>query len=42
VDRSRQPCPCCGGRMVIIEVFAKGCEPRCGPTPPAVIWADTS
>jgi len=42
VDRSRQPCPCCGGRMVIIEVFAKGYEPRCRPTPPAVIWADTS
>ena len=21
------PCPCCGARMIIIEVFARGCEP---------------
>jgi hypothetical protein len=26
-----QPCPCCGGRMIIIEVFAPGCSPRTGP-----------
>jgi integrase/recombinase XerD len=25
------PCPRCGARMIIIEVFAPGCEPR--PTP---------
>jgi hypothetical protein len=22
------PCPCCGGRMVIIEKFQRGCSPR--------------
>ncbi|MEO0809264.1 MAG: IS91 family transposase [Pseudomonadota bacterium] len=22
------PCPCCGGRMRVIEVFAAGCQPR--------------
>ncbi|HEY3641731.1 MAG TPA: IS91 family transposase [Xanthobacteraceae bacterium] len=26
----RPPCPCCGGRMMIIEVFGRGGEPR-GP-----------
>ena len=23
-----KPCPCCGGRMVIIETFARGCQPK--------------
>ena len=23
-----RPCPCCGGRMIIIETFARGCEPK--------------
>jgi hypothetical protein len=27
------PCPRCGGRMLVIEVFARGGEPRYGPTP---------
>jgi hypothetical protein len=27
-----QPCPCCGGRMIIIETFARGCEPKHQPT----------
>jgi hypothetical protein len=22
------PCPRCGGRMILIEVFTRGCEPR--------------
>ena len=35
-----KPCPCCGGRMIIIEVFAQGCEPKHRPTP--VIRIDTS
>jgi hypothetical protein len=26
----RPPCPCCGGRMVIIEIFERGAQPR-GP-----------
>jgi hypothetical protein len=29
-----RPCPCCGGRMIIIETFARGCEPSHRPTPP--------
>jgi hypothetical protein len=29
-----QPCPCCGGTMRIIEVFAKGCEPKNRPRAP--------
>jgi hypothetical protein len=37
------PCPCCGGRMFIIETFARGCEPKHRPTPvPAAIGIDTS
>ena len=35
-----KPCPCCGGRMFIIEFFAAGCEPKHRPTP--VIRIDTS
>jgi hypothetical protein len=30
----RPPCPCCGGRMIIVEVFARGAAPR-GPPPGA-------
>ena len=26
------PCPRCGGRMLVIEIFARGCEPRYRPT----------
>ena len=26
------PCPCCGGRMIIIETFERGGEPRAPPT----------
>jgi hypothetical protein len=37
------PCPCCGGRMIIIETFARGCSPRYQPTAPsAAIRIDTS
>jgi len=25
------PCPCCGGRMIIIESFERGCSPRFHP-----------
>ena len=28
----RPPCPCCGGRMIIVEIFARGATPR-GPPP---------
>ena len=38
-----RPCPCCGGRMIIIETFARGCQPKHQPTPaPAAIRIDTS
>src|SRR5947209_18383793 len=37
------PCPCCGGRMIIIETFARGCQPRCYSTPASQeIRIDTS
>jgi len=36
-------CPCCGGRMIIIERFARGCEPRHRPSTTArAIRLDTS
>jgi Putative transposase/Transposase zinc-binding domain len=38
-----RPCPDCGGRMFIIETFARGCQPKHPPTPvPAAIRIDTS
>ena len=42
VDPSKPPCPCCGGRMIIIEVFARGATPRHQPTAPNRIRIDTS
>jgi len=32
VEDRNSPCPCCGGRMIIIEVFAPGTTPRHRPT----------
>jgi hypothetical protein len=32
-DSARNACPCCGGRMIIIETLATGCQPRQWPTP---------
>jgi hypothetical protein len=29
---SSYPCPCCGGRMIVIETFERGCPPRHRPT----------
>jgi len=34
------PCPCCGGRMIIIETFKRGCSPRTHPV--GAIRIDTS
>jgi hypothetical protein len=34
------PCPCCGGRMVVIETFERGAAPRYRP--PAPVRVDTS
>jgi hypothetical protein len=46
VNESRvlpRPCPCCGGRMIIIETFARGCQPKHRTTPaPIAIRIDTS
>ena len=40
---SPRPCPCCGGRMIVIEVFERGSTPRHRPSPrPASIRIDTS
>jgi Putative transposase/Transposase zinc-binding domain len=36
------PCPCCGGRMTVIEFFERGTLPRYRPPSAAVIWLDTS
>ena len=37
------PCPCCGGRMIVIEIFERGSTPRHRPTAPvAAIRIDTS
>jgi hypothetical protein len=39
----KHPCPCCGGPMIIIETFQRGCSPRHRPTARAtVIRIDTS
>ena len=38
-----RPCGCCGGRMIIIETFAGGCQPKHRPAPAtAAIRIDTS
>ena len=43
VDQSNPTCPCCGGRMIVIEVFERGTTPRHRPTaPPIFIRLDTS
>ena len=43
IEPSKPICPCCGARMVIIEVFARGATPRHRPTAPTNrIRIDTS
>ncbi|HWO86893.1 MAG TPA: IS91 family transposase, partial [Stellaceae bacterium] len=38
-----RPCRCCGGRMIIIETFAGGHQPKRRPAPAtAAIRIDTS
>jgi hypothetical protein len=42
-DHNEPACPCCGGRMIIIETFERGCTPRHQPTGPMIaIRIDTS
>jgi hypothetical protein len=37
------PCPCCGGRMITIEIFERGSTPRHRPTGPiTAVRIDTS
>jgi hypothetical protein len=31
---ARPPCPCCGGHMIVIEIFARWCQPRAPPHTP--------
>ena len=31
----RPPCPCCGGRMLVIETFQRWMQPRAPPASPA-------
>lgn len=31
-----QPCPCCGGRMIVIETFEPGCTPRAQSPPQGI------
>ena len=33
----RPPCPCCGGRMIIVESFGRGGAPRAPPSPQAAV-----
>ena len=43
LDPGKPSCPCCGGRMIIIEVFARGTTPRYQPrAPTSAIRIDTS
>jgi len=32
-DDEWNACPCCGGRMIIVETFEPGCQPRLWPSP---------
>jgi hypothetical protein len=32
-DQQWNACPCCGGRMVIVEIFEPGCQLRFWPVP---------
>jgi len=42
-DHNEPACPCCGGRMIVIETFERGCTPRHQPTGPMnAIRIDTS
>jgi hypothetical protein len=32
-DNEWNACPCCGGRMIVIDTFGPGCQPRQWPIP---------
>ena len=37
----RPPCPCCGGRMIIVESFGRGGQPRAPPSSHAAVRTAT-
>jgi len=37
----RPPCPCCGGRMIIVESFGRGGQPRAPPSSRAAVRTAT-
>jgi hypothetical protein len=37
----RPPCPCCGGRMIIVETFERTGAPRGPPSPDAGVRSAT-
>jgi hypothetical protein len=37
----RPPCPCCGGRMIIVEIFDRSAAPRGPPSPQAGLGTAT-
>ena len=41
-DAFVRTCPCCNGRMLVIEVFTRGCQPRYRPPPLTALRIDTS
>lgn len=40
--RTSMACTCCGGRMILIEVFERGAAPRTWSCAPPPHWGDTS
>ena len=38
----RPPCPCCGGRMIVVETFERGAGPRGPPSPEPGIRTETA
>ena len=39
--KTTDPCPCCGGRMLLVEIFERGAAPRSAPARP-VFTVDSS
>src|ERR1700692_2979939 len=37
-DQPPHPCPCCGGRVIIIETFERGSTPRYRPSATPGCW----
>jgi hypothetical protein len=42
LSRLPRPCARCGGRMIVIEVFARGSQPKYRPPARAPVWIDIS